>query len=261
MGSRRFPGQPYSDPLEDAKTCVAFSKAGIWYERENFSKLVKQITPERTPKANAMSEQLCKLAEAGPSRSFRREIAIHNEITRIISCGVRELKGLDTIPLVFASHQDLNFKNTERPATATDVLQIVVTAFPRPDGSTPIEKIMDFREDARAKGQIHALRRWMKNIASAKMSVEDATDELNWLLNEYENHMRLQRMKITHGTFETLITTGAEALEAVAKLNFTTLAKIPFALQKRKIDLLEAERSAPGREIAYLAAARTVFGK
>lgn len=99
----------------------------------------------------------------------------------------------------------------------------------------------------------------------AKLAVEvqtphEATQELEYLLDEYESHMRLHKMKITRGTFETLIVGAAEILENVAKFRLSKAAEAIFVLKNRQIALLEAEQSAPGREVAYIAQAKRRFG-
>jgi hypothetical protein len=68
--------------------------------------------------------------------------------------------------------------------------------------------------------------------------------------------LALQDMKIRKGTFETIVTVAAEVVEDLVKIKWGKLASLLFVLKNRKIALLEAERSAPGREIAYVVQAR-----
>jgi hypothetical protein len=68
--------------------------------------------------------------------------------------------------------------------------------------------------------------------------------------------MALQDMKIRKGTFETIVTVAAEVVEDLVQIKWGKLASLLFVLKNRKIALLEAERSAPGREIAYVVQAR-----
>lgn len=72
--------------------------------------------------------------------------------------------------------------------------------------------------------------------------------------------MRFHRMKITAGFLETIVNAAAEGIENFAKLRFGALAKSVFFLRHRTIQLLEAERAAPGRELAYMISARETFG-
>lgn len=63
-------------------------------------------------------------------------------------------------------------------------------------------------------------------------------------------------MKVNAGVLETVVTAGAEIIENLIRLKFGRLAQALFAIKHRRIALLEAERSAPGREVAYIAKIR-----
>jgi hypothetical protein len=76
-------------------------------------------------------------------------------------------------------------------------------------------------------------------MAKANLSKRDVADELEWLLHEYESHMRSHKMKTQKGLFETVVTVAAEVAEDLAKLKLGKLAKLPFELSTRKIELLE----------------------
>jgi hypothetical protein len=56
-----------------------------------------------------------------------------------------------------------------------------------------------------------------------------------------------------------LVTTSAEVIEHMSHLKFASAAKALFSIQTRKIALLEAERAAVGREVAYIALAQERF--
>jgi len=68
-------------------------------------------------------------------------------------------------------------------------------------------------------------------------------------------------IKYSRGILETILTTTAEMVENFGKLQLGRIVKTPFNLKRHKIDLLEAEVNAPGREIAYTIRARKVFEK
>ena len=261
LGSPRIHRETYSDPVEDAKTCNLFSEGKVWFKAD-LTRLVEQVSHDVTPRAAAMTTSLSALTnQKTDSWTIEHSMRFWDEVSRIMSCALRETKGIDSVPIIFnkpsTPHQTAT---SETSARLDDVMQIVINAFPKPDVATPIEKIMDFRQNPTTKSRIISLRRWMKKIASSNVSVEDAADELEWLLHRPRSaHAAIQRMKVNYGTLETLLTTGAEALEAAVKLKFGTLAKIPFAIQRRELALLEAERGTPGREIAYIAEARKQF--
>lgn len=56
-----------------------------------------------------------------------------------------------------------------------------------------------------------------------------------------------------------MIVGAAEALENFAKLKWSKLAQMPFEVSKKRIELLNAELSAPGREIAYIEHAKATL--
>ena len=71
--------------------------------------------------------------------------------------------------------------------------------------------------------------------------------------------MHIQKLKVQKGILETVIVGAAEALENFAKMKWSKLAQMPFDVSKKRVELLSAEFSAPGREIAYLEHAKSTF--
>ena len=64
--------------------------------------------------------------------------------------------------------------------------------------------------------------------------------------------MRLHRLKIETGRLETILTIGGDFIENLVKFNWGKLARTMFTLKHRRVELIEAEISAPGLEVAYL---------
>jgi hypothetical protein len=86
-------------------------------------------------------------------------------------------------------------------------------------------------------------------------------EEIEVLLDEYEEHMKLHRMKVNKGATETLLTVAGKVAEDFVKLKWGELAKVPFILRERKLSLLDAEKSAPTREPAYISIAKRRFSR
>ena len=61
------------------------------------------------------------------------------------------------------------------------------------------------------------------------------------------------------GFVETLVTTTAEIAESLVKFQWSTLAKKLFDVKHRQIDLMKAEMTLPGREVAYVVKLRETF--
>jgi hypothetical protein len=145
-------------------------------------------------------------------------------------------------------------------AGRANALSIVFDAFPEPDEQTSWEQILEFKADPDSGRQIAALKRWLSKVGQQELPPGELREEIEWLVQEYEDHMRLHRMKIGAGTLESVVTATAELLENIVKLKFGATAKALFAFRQRKIQLLEAERQAPGRELIYLVRSRQRFG-
>jgi hypothetical protein len=141
------------------------------------------------------------------------------------------------------------------------VIRVAVQEFPRIPAETPWEDILEFRTDPDSNRKTAMLRRWITNIASAERSPVEIAQEIEFLVAEYEHHMALHRLKTKRGVLEAVVTASAEVAESVAKLKWGQLAKLPFAVKQRRIALLEAEATAPGRELAIIAKARQRFAR
>ena len=86
-------------------------------------------------------------------------------------------------------------------------------------------------------------------------------EEIEVLLDEYEEHMKLHLMKVNKGATESLVTVAGKVAEDLVKVKWGELAKLPFILKERKISLLEAEAKAPNRELAFISMARSRFSR
>jgi hypothetical protein len=141
----------------------------------------------------------------------------------------------------------------------THVINIMLEALPLPDESVSWEQILEYRADPDSYSKFLALRNWMNDISQTRLSAVEIEQKLEYLLDEYQQHMRLHRMKTKLGTLETLITTTAEFLEDFANKRFSKVAKALFKTKHQQIELLEAELSAPGKEVSYLIATNNKF--
>lgn len=144
-------------------------------------------------------------------------------------------------------------------ATKGDVIRVALNGMPQPSDETSLEHIIQFRSDTESKKKMYALRRWIQTMAARQQHEHEASEELEWLVRQYEEHMRLHKLKVNRGIVEVFVTTTAEVAEDLIKFRWGKLAKLPFALSHKKIDLLEAEMKTPGREMAYVANARKRF--
>jgi hypothetical protein len=135
----------------------------------------------------------------------------------------------------------------------------VLNELPIPSDAHSLEDILAFRDEARSEGLIQGLRVWINEMASGKLGPVEVSDKLEDLMFRYERTMQLERMKRDTGVVETLVTTTAEIAEALIKFNWSTAAKRLFDVRYKQSDLMKAEMSAPGREVAYIVKARERF--
>lgn len=89
-------------------------------------------------------------------------------------------------------------------------------------------------------------------MTNAPRTEGEVRDELEWCLNEYGKAMRICKIKARHSFVEAYLIPALEVFEDLLKFNWSKIVKGAISVQKRKVDLLEAEMKAPGRECAYV---------
>lgn len=96
-------------------------------------------------------------------------------------------------------------------------------------------------------------------MARAELTPAEVEEKLEYLIDQYQQHMKLHRMKTNVGTLETVVTTSAEVLGDLFSFKWGKAAQALFALKRRQVALLEGELTAPGNEVAYIVKARERF--
>jgi hypothetical protein len=168
---------------------------------------------------------------------------------------LRLLHRMDAYPvLILRDVLSLNEKSDKN-----EVVKIALESLPIPDESTPWEQIIEYRNDPDSKSKFLALRNWMSEVARSKLTPAEVEERLEYLMDLYQNHMRVHRMKTNAGVLETLVTTGTEFMGGLLSSRWGKAAQALFSLQKRKVALLEGELLSPGREVAYIVKARGQF--
>jgi hypothetical protein len=162
----------------------------------------------------------------------------------------------EAIPLLITEPEERHLFPGERIET---VVQLVISALPTPDEATPWEAIVDFRADETAMHSLRRMRRWIRGMASSSRPVAEIEEELEYLLIEYERSMQLHRMKTNRGTLETFLTVVGEAFLTAAGAGIGSGLSALFVARDRKLSLLQAEQTASGRDVGYVALARDHF--
>lgn len=136
---------------------------------------------------------------------------------------------------------------------------MALSMFPIPDNSCSWESILEFREEERDKQW--ALRRFLYKLAMQSQTEAEIRDEIEWCLNEYAKAMALHNIRASQSFVDVFVITPLEIIENLVKFNWSKIAKGVVQVQKRKVELMEAEMKAPGRECAYVFDARKRFGE
>lgn len=153
------------------------------------------------------------------------------------------------------------FTITEFPdSRKAQVMTVVLNLFPFPTDETTWEQILEFKSDADSKRKLIALKVWMSEISTSKLTVGEIEEKTIHLLNEYKNQMSLHKLKLNKGRLEVIVVTALEALENIATLKFSKAAKVLFEIGKEETELLLSETTSIGKELAYIEKAESTFG-
>jgi hypothetical protein len=98
-------------------------------------------------------------------------------------------------------------------------------------------------------------------MATKQQTEAEIRDDLEWSVNEYAKAMAFHKIKTSQSFVDVLVITPLEILENLLKFSWSKIARGALQVQKRKVELMEAEMKAPGRECAYLFDARQRFGR
>lgn len=141
-----------------------------------------------------------------------------------------------------------------------DVAQIVIKNLPLPNNETPWEQLIDYRNDVKTQKLLLLLRRWINRISTQNLSSLEIEDEIEFLINEFQEHMKFHKMRANTETIEVIVNSASDVLGNLLTLKFSKIFEPVFAIKKRQLLLMEAELSAPGKEMAYVIKSREAFG-
>ena len=180
----------------------------------------------------------------------------HALSTRISSIMISLLKYEDSIIPIITDFQNIGeIKNSRKE----EILAITMNKIPVIDNSISWEQIMEFKSDSEIQKKFLALKDWIVEMTYSILSTSEIEEKLEYLLQDYESHIRLHRAKFEYSTMEIIVKTTLDTLENVFKLNFGKIADSFFSFKHSKINLLEAEYSAPGKQLAYLSAINKIL--
>jgi len=141
----------------------------------------------------------------------------------------------------------------------SDVMELILKNLPFPDEGVEWKQLLDFKSDPDSQVKLMNILRWINKVARSEFSAKELVEEITYLCTQYESHMDYHKIKYRHDKVEILIVSTLEFIENVAKLNWSKAAKMLFELNKQDFQLYEAERKAPGREVAYISKIKKEF--
>jgi hypothetical protein len=161
-----------------------------------------------------------------------------------------------TVPICKAELPELVTSSTERKG-AEVVIRVVLDTLPVPDDQCAWQDILDFRTEAHDK--LWGFRRFLHTLATKSQTEAEIQDDIEWTVNEYAHAMNVHHLKASRSFVDVFVISPLEIIENLAKFNWTKLAKGILSVKQRKVELMEAELIAPGKECAYVFDVRKRF--
>jgi hypothetical protein len=185
---------------------------------------------------------------------------------RVWALEMRESFGLNAVPMALTWRPvPLGIRGhlppPDVPLTKADVLEVVIKQIPTPGEAHSLEDIVAFREVARSQGLVQALRASIYDLARGSADPFEVSERIADLMSRYERALSIEKMSRDTGVLETIVVSTAEVAEALVKFKWATAAKKLFEVRHKRIDLMKAQLTLPGREVAYIVKAREEFGR
>jgi hypothetical protein len=230
---------------------------------ELFLKGTRLMSPWRddtamaAPEVQAEIRAKCTNAMTGvvdlDSDAYRAYADLH---IRAVSTLIYGPVQFDVVPIYCTGFPD----TSERKLTkSSSLLNIGLKALPAPSEDCSWEAILEFRQELAEKRW--GFRRWLQSLAQKDRSEAEIRDDIEWTVSEYRKAMAIHKIKASQSFVDVFVICPLEIIENLVKFNWSKIAKGALSVQKRKVELMEAEMKAPGRECAYVFDARTRFSR
>jgi hypothetical protein len=212
---------------------------------------------EETPYEDGVKE----LAASGCISANLFDALRSDQCARILSAHLEQVSNIDTAPICRVSPSEIAalFESSVRATTQVHtVLRVALAAFPVPDDTSAWQDIIDFKSALYDKQW--SFRRFLSTLATKQQTEAEIRDDIDWLANEYKRFMEIHHIKADQSFVEVYVIATLEMIEELVRFRPSKAAKALLSIRKRKIDLIENESKAPGRECAYVFDARKRFG-
>lgn len=187
--------------------------------------------------------------------------SIDDYVVRLLAARLATDKSAEYLPVCRRRlPANIATSNGQQAKTSThEMLNLILAKFPVPSEDCPWESILDFRNETEDK-RWH-LHRFMRELGTKQKTAAEIDDDIEWLLSQYDKAMALHKLKTSQSFLEVFIVSPVEIIEDLVKLRWSKIARGMLSVSKRKVELMEAELKAPGRECAYIFDARERFGR
>jgi hypothetical protein len=167
---------------------------------------------------------------------------------RLHAVAFMRLVGVSAAPVLRANtHVFGNVSDRE-----TQVLRLVLSRFPMPQSDQPLERLIEFKKDSDSQAKRLALREWITSIAKTEKTLREIGQQLEFLVADYEERVRLHRLVYRYTPIEIVLATASAIMAALAGRSAVDGASGIFSLRQQRILAELKEFDLPGREVAYL---------
>jgi hypothetical protein len=163
-----------------------------------------------------------------------------------------------SVPLQAATHAKVVSALPELPliddkfgSVPTDVLHVVLKALPTPGPKAPLDSVMELRDNPESKARIKRTKSWAIALARGEVDLHDVETQVEVLMKDYRAYLDASNMQSRSGRLEIILTASPEVVNGLQEKG-GKLNQPLFSVAHRKARLMELERSAPGKELAYI---------
>jgi hypothetical protein len=246
------------------KVDVEFLKSkGILLDSRDLSLPLCSVTDQNQMDIKQSRRIFKEILEASKKpKDYSRESLKHkleaDLLVRSVAAKINAQKLFDCVPIYRTEMSSTLAKSSPEGVTNTEtVLSVAFEELPMPGMGSSWEDILAFREEMQDKKW--TFRRFLKELATKNQTEAEIRDDIEWTMNEYRKAMEIHHLKTTHSFVDVFLIAPLGIVEKFAKFEWSELAKTMLSVKTRKVELLEAEMKAPGKECAYLFEAQKRF--
>lgn len=134
----------------------------------------------------------------------------------------------------------------------SEVIELVINKFPVVDSKENWEKIIEFKNDDSTRLNYLRFREFTKNLSDKNLTANEVEEEIEYLIEEYKNHMNHAQLMYKNGHRKALFLTSLKFTENLLRLKLSDAFNSLYSIKEKRLELLEAEKKAPGKEVALL---------